>query len=191
MENNNATQQYSDIIKSVVDRIAKSIISANINFDEKVMGDFVRILRSTKRVYIVGIGKSGLVGKIFGMSLVSLGYEVYIVGETLMPAPKDSDVIIAVSGTGETDYPIKMAQIGKKVGAKVITITSSPNSTLSKLSDLVIFVPGRSEKDGTTAYEITAEGTHGTLKGMFFEMSAMALLNAVAAGIAMQQKQEQ
>ena len=191
MENKETTHQQTRIVKSVVDRIAKSIVSANINFDESTIDSLVRILQSTRRVYIVGIGKSGLVGKIFGMSLVSLGYDVYIVGETLMPAPKETDVIIAVSGTGETDYPIKMAQIGKKVGAKVITITSSPNSTLSKLSDLVVFVPGRSEKDGTTAYEITAEGTHGTLKGMFFEMSALALLNGVAASLAVKQKQKE
>lgn len=189
MGSNKDIQQYTNVIKSVVDRIAKSIISANINFDEENVANFVNMLKSTKRVYIVGIGKSGLVGKIFGMSLVSLGYEVYIVGETLMPAPKNTDVVIAVSGTGGTDYPIKMAQIGKKVGAKVITVTSSPNSTLANLSDLIVFVPGRSEKDGTTAYEITAEGTHGTLKGMFFEMSALALLNAVAATLTIRQKQ--
>ena len=188
MGSNKDFQQYTDVVKSVVDRIAKSIISANINFDEKSITNLVNILKSTRRIYIVGIGKSGLVGKIFGMSLVPLGYEVYIVGETLMPAPKDTDVIIAVSGTGETDYPIKMAQIGRKVGAKIITVTSSPNSTLAGLSDLIFFVPGRSEKDGTTAYEITAEGTHGTLKGMFFEMSTLALLNAVAAALAIHQE---
>jgi len=117
------------------------------------------------------------------LSLVSLNYEVYIVGESLLPAPRPVDLIVAISGTGETDYPIRFAKIGKETNAKIVTITSREKSTLAKLSNLVIHIPGREDGNKQVLEELTAYGEHGTLKGMLFEMATLAYLNAVIGAL--------
>jgi len=45
------------------------------------------------------------------MSLLSMDRDAYVVGESLMPTPDKNDLIIAVSGSGESDYTIKTVRI--------------------------------------------------------------------------------
>ena len=42
-----------------------------------------------ENVFIMGLGRSGLVAKAFGMRLMHLGLKVYIVGDTITPAITD------------------------------------------------------------------------------------------------------
>ncbi|MCD6515557.1 MAG: SIS domain-containing protein [Candidatus Odinarchaeota archaeon] len=174
-----------EVIESIIKSITNHLNNSISWLDGNRVSELLELLSGADRVYIVGVGKSGLVGKIFGLSLVSLGYEVYIVGESLLPAPRATDLIVAISGTGETDYPVKFAKVGKKTNTKVVAITSKPNSTLGKLADLVISIPGREENQQSRKLEeLTAYGEHGTLKGMLFEMATLAFLNAVVAALA-------
>lgn len=56
------------------------------------------------------------------------------------------DVLVVFSGSGETTEAVFIARKAKEVGARITTITSYPDSTLGKMSDLVILLPGGLEK---------------------------------------------
>jgi len=103
------------IVKDALNEIVEHLHLFAKSIDEEVILKFTDFLKNTKRIYVVGIGKTGLIAKTFALSVLSMGYEVYVVGESLMPAPRETDLLIAVSGSGETDYPIKAARMAKKL----------------------------------------------------------------------------
>ena len=52
---------------------------------------------NARRIYVMGAGRSGLVAKGFAMRLMHLGFQSYVVGETITPALQKGDVIVIFS----------------------------------------------------------------------------------------------
>ncbi|MEM0380702.1 MAG: 6-phospho-3-hexuloisomerase [Desulfurococcaceae archaeon] len=136
------------------------------------------------RVLIIGAGRSGLIGKAFAMRLLHLGFQVYVLGETIIPRIRENDLVIAISGSGRTKLIITAAEAAKVVKAKVIAITSYPDSPLAKISDLIVTVPGRTkiaeEEDYFTRQIL---GIHESLAplGTLFENAVLVFLDGVIA----------
>jgi len=126
-------------MKESTDYIVKSIQET---FESEIEGTdrFVDAIISTRKVFIYGVGRSGLIAKAFAIRLVQLGMNVYFVGETITPIVEEGDLVLIVSYTGETMSAIQTANIVRRVGAKVITITSSDHSKLASASNLVIII---------------------------------------------------
>lgn len=147
---------------------------------------FVQSLMNAKRVFVLGAGRSGLVARAFAMRLMHLGMDVYVVGETITPAIRDGDVVVAVSGSGETDLVVGAASIAKKVGAKIAVVTSFPDSRLGKMADVVVVLPGRTRTETISEYvERELAGEHASLAplGTLFEISASVFLDGVIAAL--------
>ena len=109
------------------------------NAEEDIFAAFTGRIMASKRIFIVGMGRSGLVGKFFGMRLMHLGKTVYIVGETNTPSIADGDLLIAVSGSGSTSYVLHVAAVAKANNAGVVGIflkNDSDCSALEKLANL-------------------------------------------------------
>ena len=137
------------------------------------------------KILVMGAGRSGLVGRAFAMRLLHLGYNVYVLGDTIVPRIGDCDVVIAISGSGSTKLIVTAAEAAKKVGAKIIAITSYPDSPLGRLADIVVRIPGRTKvsrgEDDYFARQIL--GIHEQLAplGTLFEDTAMIFLDGVVA----------
>jgi 6-phospho-3-hexuloisomerase len=124
----------------------------------------------------MGAGRSGFVAKSFAMRLMHLGYSVYVVGETVTPKIKKQDLLIAISGSGETTSVLNIAMKAKSiVGSKIAVLTSNKNSSLAKLSDVVVLLKGKvkTEKDDKIA-RLAPLGT-------MFELTSMIFLDALVA----------
>jgi 6-phospho-3-hexuloisomerase len=133
-------------------------------------------------VLIIGVGRSGLVGRSFAMRMMHLGFNVYVMGETVTPAIGRGDLVIAISGSGMTKLVVTAAGIAKEVGARIIAITSHPDSELGKLSDHIVQVRGRTKVVEETDYflrQIT--GAHEPLAplGTVFEVSALIFFDSI------------
>lgn len=100
----------------------------------------VEMVTRAKKTFVYGVGRSGLVSRAFAMRLVQLGLEVYFVGETITPIVEADDLVIIVSNTGATMSAIQTANIARRVGAKVLTITGNSTSKLAHASNLVICI---------------------------------------------------
>jgi 6-phospho-3-hexuloisomerase len=103
----------------------------------------IRAVLTSERIFIAGTGRSSLIGRFFAHRLVDLSLDAYVVGETITPAARVTDCIIAISGSGETTYTLNAVEMGKKVGAKIVAVTSYPESALGKMANIVIWIPGR------------------------------------------------
>jgi 6-phospho-3-hexuloisomerase len=119
------------ILKSIQTTLAESIENTD---------KFVDLIIGGRKIYLYGVGRSGLIAKAFAIRLVQMGMEVFFVGETVTPIVEEGDVVIIVSYTGETMSAIQTANIVRRVGAKVIVITAHPHSKLAAASNLVIVI---------------------------------------------------
>jgi len=169
-----------------MEEIIQHLVSTEKKLNRSQVESFVKILLSARRVFVVGAGRSGLVVKAFAMRLMHLDLDVYVVGETITPAIRVGDVLVAVSGSGETDLVVQAAKVAKKVGTKIVGITSYPNSSLAKLSDLVVIIPGRKKVAKTPTYmrrELAGEYASLTPLGTLFEIASLVFLDSVIASL--------
>src|SRR5262245_50794751 len=104
-------------------------------------------LERTKRVYISGVGRSGLVVKAFGQRLMHLGWEVHLADEISAPAIRRGDLLIACSGTGTTELTLYMARKARRIGARCIALTASGESALGQTARRTIVIPAGLEKN--------------------------------------------
>lgn len=101
------------------------------------------ILSCPTRLVITGIGKSGLVGQKISATLNSTGTPSFFLhpveamhGDLGMVAP--SDVVIAISYSGETTELNGLLISLKKRGTTIIAMTGGRASTLARASDIVL-----------------------------------------------------
>ena len=103
----------------------------------------IRAILTSERIFVAGTGRSNLIGKFFAHRLVDLAFDAYVVGETITPSARVTDCIIGISGGGESTYTLNAMEMGRKVGAKLIGLTSYPESALGKMVGTILVIPGR------------------------------------------------
>jgi 6-phospho-3-hexuloisomerase len=143
-------------VKKCMVNLAEYITKIAEEIDPESVNRFLKILTAAlankRKILVVGAGRSGLVAKAFAMRLMHLGFNVYVVGETITPSIGEGDVLIAVSGSGSTQVVISVASAAKSVKATVVAITSFEDSPLAKISDHVVKIPGRTKIAAETDY---------------------------------------
>jgi len=164
--------------------IAQHIKKVASNLDTKEVNNLVDGIIEAKRIFLMGAGRSGLVAKAFAMRLMHMGFNVYVVGESTTPAVHAEDLVIAVSGSGETSSIVSLGSIAKKIGSKLASITSNRDSRLGRISDIVVVIPGRPKDDKDYGdYEKRRMIGYPQLAplGTVFEISALVFLDAVVS----------
>jgi len=168
--------------------IANFILKVSKILKEEQVESMINLLvdvynKKDTKILVMGAGRSGLVGRAFAMRLMHLGYNVYVLGDTIVPSIGKDDIVIAISGSGRTKLIVTAAEAAKKVGAKVIAITSYPNSPLGKLADIVVEIPGRTKIADTELDYFARQilGIHEPLAplGTLFEDATLAFLDGV------------
>ncbi len=96
------------------------------------------LILSKKKIFVYGSGRSGLVGQLFSVRLVQMVLDVHFVGDMTTPIIGRDDLTIIISNRGETVSGTQTAQIARRLGSHVVTITSRGGSKLAKASDTVI-----------------------------------------------------
>ena len=125
---------FKKSVDYIVDKVKTSLLSLNDEQIEKICREFLR----ADRIFLYGAGRSGLVAKAFAIRLVHLGFQTYVIGETITPPVRKGDLVIVISGSGETIPSVMTAEIAKKIGAKLIAVTSRGNSKISKNADFTV-----------------------------------------------------
>ncbi len=99
------------------------------------------ILNNNGKVVVMGMGKSGHIGNKIAATLASTGTSAFFVhpgeaahGDLGMIEP--GDVVIAISNSGEASEILSLYSVLKRLGIKIISMTSQPASTMAKLSDI-------------------------------------------------------
>lgn len=102
-----------------------------------------RVLACEGLVVVTGMGKAGLVGAKISATLASTGTPSLSLhpGEALhgdLGRIRKQDLVLALSNSGETAEVKALIGPTRRIGAGLIAITESAESTLGRLSDLVL-----------------------------------------------------
>ncbi len=139
----------------------------------KEIAEAVDVLTAAKKLFVYGVGRSGLAARAFAMRMVQLGIDCYFIGETITPVVGDGDAVLIVSNTGSTMSAIQVANIARRVGAKVISVTGHRASKLSHASNVVLLI----QADGDSTQSKLAP------LGTLFEDATVLLLDGVVAQV--------
>jgi len=134
---------------------------------------FRQELLRAKRVFLAGEGRSGLAAAAFAMRLMHLGWASHVIGEATCPAVESNDLVVIVSGSGETPGPIGIAERAARIGATVVAVTGIRSSTLARAAGLVLWLPGEPHSD-----QAEAASSQQPLSSLF-DQSAGLLLDVV------------
>lgn len=174
---------------SFVKEVSKWILAGIDGVIESIEDDDIHMIieailgAKDSKILLIGTGRSGFVGRAFALRLMHLGFNVYVSGETITPALSPEDLVMVLSGSGTTTTVVAQAEVAKKIGSKVVAVTSHPDSPLAKCADDIVVVKGRTKVDQIRDYEgrqIRGEYDNAPL-GTMFELSVMVFLDSVIA----------
>ena len=121
--------------------------AAVLGLKRRLGDDFARavalMLDVAGRVVVMGMGKSGHVGRKIAATLASTGTPAMFVhpaddthGDVGMN--KAVDVVVAISNSGESDELAAIVPLVKRLGAPLVAMTGQPRSTLARHADVVL-----------------------------------------------------
>ena len=126
-----------DIARNVFEIESKQIS----NLKNLLTNDFIKIInliaKSSGKLIISGMGKSGIIGKKIAATLASTGTPSFFIhpGEAYhgdLGMIELSDIVLLISNSGETDEILKLIPFLSSQKNKTIAMTGNPNSTLAK-----------------------------------------------------------
>ena len=153
----------------IVDKISGILEATDDSYSEKL----TYMLDRAARIFVAGAGRSGLITKFFAMRLVHSGYDVSVVGEIVTPSIKVGDLLIIISGSGETEQLVAFTKKAKEVGAEIVLISAKGESTIGDMAD-GIFQIGTPEQYGKVV---------GMPMGTLFELSTLFFLEATISHV--------
>jgi len=153
----------------IIDKITSILDATESDYDKQLTA----MVDGASRIFIAGAGRSALVARFFAMRLMHGGYDVYVVGEIVTPSLKKGDLLIVISGSGETETMIAFAKRAKELGAEIVLISSRTSSTLGDMSSQVIPI-GQPDMYGKVV---------GMPMGTTFELSTLIFLEATVSHI--------
>ncbi|MHA1272555.1 MAG: 6-phospho-3-hexuloisomerase [Promethearchaeota archaeon] len=165
-------KRFLDTLSEISNQIV--INSEQINVDDvyRLIELILDINNKNHRVFVYGAGRSGFVGRCFAQRLMHLGIKSCFVSDAVTHQYTENDLLVLISGSGETTSPVAIAQKAKKIGGKIAVFTGNPESTIGKLSDIIIKVEGK-RKDLATSQKTLAPYTS------LFDISTLAILDSI------------
>lgn len=178
-----ATPHALVLAREVINIEAAAVQALTQRVDDHFLRALNIILSCEGRVIVSGMGKSGHIARKIAATMSSTGTPAYFVhpaeashGDLGMIT--SLDVFIALSYSGESDELMTIVPVIKRQGARLISITGNPKSTLALAADAHL--------DGSVAKEACPMGlaptTSTTVALVLGDALAMALLDAKGFG---------
>jgi len=134
-------QHLLRLARQVLDIEADAVRNLSLRLDERFADAVQLMLACRGRVVVSGMGKSGHIGHKIAATLASTGTPAFFMhpgeashGDLGMIAP--DDVVLALSNSGESAEIVTIVPLIKRRGAKLISMTGNPASTLAREADV-------------------------------------------------------
>lgn len=157
-------------IRKILEKVSDELEDVFEKVNEKQTQEIVKEIQKSKRIFLTGSGRSGLVAEAFVMRLKQLGKNSYLVGKPKTPKIIKKDLLMVISGSGKTKATEKLVGGLKKSGAKIFLITSNKKSPIAKNSNLVIEVKAKTKLGKRKSIEPL---------GSLFEQATLVYLDSI------------
>jgi len=139
------SEAIKNLARAVIETEAAAVNALSGRLGEDFLEACRLMLGCRGRIVVIGVGKSGHIGSKIAATLASTGTPAFFVhpaeashGDLGMIKP--SDVILALSNSGETDELNTILPVLKRLGVRIVAMTGKPGSTLARHSDAHIDV---------------------------------------------------
>lgn len=163
-----------DGIKKTLTGVLSELAGLFDLLDESRVDALVDAVAGAGTLFVAGAGRSGLLLRCFAMRVMHMGKKVHVTGDVTTPSAQPGDMLLIGSGSGETGSLAAMARKAKDIGMKVALVTTNPASTIAKLSDIVVVIPGPTPKNVGVVKTAVSAQPMGSLfeQGMFLVLDA-------------------
>jgi len=129
--------------KKVIEIECDNLYRVKENLGESFAKAIEKLKNCKGKVIVTGMGKSGVIGRKIVGTLASIGMPSIFLhpGDAVhgdLGVVSKNDIVLLISNSGETDELIRIVPSIKKIGAEIISITATKNSTLGQYSNIVI-----------------------------------------------------
>ena len=141
MPQNLTSDELLALAGEVLDIESRAVETLKSRLDENFIDACNMCFDTPGRIVVTGMGKSGHISGKIAATLASTGTPAFF----MHPAEASHgdlgmitahDLLLAVSYSGETDEIITILPLVKRMGARLITMTGNPLSTLAKTADV-------------------------------------------------------
>ena len=141
-----------EIAKRVLKLEAEAVANLAAHLDENFERAAEMLLQCEGRVVVTGMGKAGHIGRKLAATLASTGTHALFISAAEaahgdLGMMKHGDVVIALSHSGASDEVVRILPIIKDIGARLIAMTSKPESPLAKAAEVVLLTGVTKEAD--------------------------------------------
>jgi len=136
-------QQAIRLAQETLDIEAAAVLGLKQHLGQAFARGVEMMLQVRGRVVVMGMGKSGHVGRKMAATLASTGTPAMFVhpGEAShgdLGMIKSVDLVLAISNSGETEELIAILPVLKRLGVPLIAMTGKAESTLSRHADVFL-----------------------------------------------------
>ena len=176
LDSNLTRERFLNTLLEIADQVKKNSDSIDLNQVLKLIDMIIEVKSNNRRIFIYGAGRSGFIGRCFAQRLMHLGIKSCFVSDAVTYRYSKEDLLILVSGSGETTSPKAIAVEAKKIGGKIALFTGNLKSTIAKLSDFVIKVEGKSKEKAITQDSLAPFTS-------LFDISTLSILDSIGASL--------
>ncbi|WP_180954232.1 MurR/RpiR family transcriptional regulator [Bacillus sp. M6-12] len=156
----NTAYILADSFKEGYEKTIQQIKEADVD-------SFIQMLSESKQIGVCGSGISEIIANYFTQRFQIIGKDAWLVnvsapGGIYMNQLEKSQMMVVFSRSGESSYPISKALIAKRQGVKIVAITSNRESSLGKMSDIILPIYG-SREPLDVSYSITSYNARAVL----------------------------
>ena len=169
-------ERFLNTLLEIADQVKKNSDTIDTNKVLKLIEVIIEVNSNDGRIFIYGAGRSGFIGRSFAQRLMHLGIRSCFVSDAVTYRYGKDDLLIIISGSGETTSPKAIAEKAKEIGGKIALFTVNPKSSIAMLSDLSIKIEGKS-KDKAISQETLAPFTS------LFDISTLSILDSIGASL--------
>ncbi|MFW9952639.1 MAG: SIS domain-containing protein [Candidatus Thorarchaeota archaeon] len=168
--------RFLNTLLEIADQVKKNSSAIEINKVLELIDLIIKVDSNDGRIFIYGAGRSGFIGRCFAQRLMHLGIKSCFVSDAVTYRYSRKDLLVLISGSGETTSSKAIAEEAKRIGGKIVTLTGNSKSSIALLSDFIIKVEGKS-KDIATSKESLAPFTS------LFDISTLSTLDSIGASL--------
>jgi len=136
-----SNEELLDLARETLDIEARAVQRMGSRLSDDFAAACRLCIDTPGRVVVTGMGKSGHISSKIASTLASTGTPAFFMhpaeashGDLGMIT--DQDLLLAISYSGETAEVVTILPLVKRMGAKLVTMTGNPDSTLAKAADV-------------------------------------------------------
>ena len=132
-----------ELARAVLRTEADAVRALIARLDDRFVAAVQLLTDCRGRVIVTGMGKSGIIARKIAATLSSTGTSAYFVHPAEaahgdLGAVRNEDLLIALSRSGETPEILRLSELTKRLGVRIVAITGASSSSLGQTADVAL-----------------------------------------------------